>query len=171
MSMYAGAALGEHSGLCPGVFFLLFQLLYDRIPVYGGEGLCHTLLHAQGEFVFQEPGGLLHALGQLGQVPCGDFQAQDGHGGKGEIQAQQGRGQVCYAAFRRRQFVNRGFVSSPLCPIYGVGAVLFAVFLPELTAEPFFLFLSLSVRQGKFVPFFCEYCHIVSHAGENEQES
>ena len=49
--------------------------------------------------------------------------------------------EVCYAAFRRRQFVNRGFVSSPLCPIYGVGAVLFAVFLPELTAEPFFLFL------------------------------
>lgn len=49
--------------------------------------------------------------------------------------------EVCYAAFRRKQFVNRGFVSSPLCPIYGIGGVLFAVFLPELTQDPFFLFL------------------------------
>jgi len=49
--------------------------------------------------------------------------------------------EVCYAAICRRQFVNRGFVSSPLCPIYGFGSVLFAVFLPELTDRPFFLFL------------------------------
>ena len=49
--------------------------------------------------------------------------------------------EVCYAAFTRRQFVNRGFVNSPLCPVYGFSAVLFAVFLPELTANPFFLFL------------------------------
>lgn len=49
--------------------------------------------------------------------------------------------EVCYSAFRQRKFVNRGFVNSPLCPIYGFGAVLFAVFLPELTERPFFLFL------------------------------
>ena len=49
--------------------------------------------------------------------------------------------EVCYAAFTRRQFVNRGFVNSPLCPVYGFSAVLFAVFLPELTSRPFFLFL------------------------------
>lgn len=49
--------------------------------------------------------------------------------------------EVCYAAFSRRRFVNRGFVNSPLCPIYGFSAVLFAVFLPELTDRPFFLFL------------------------------
>jgi len=49
--------------------------------------------------------------------------------------------EVCYAAFRQRKFVNRGFVNSPLCPIYGFGAVLYAVFLPELTENPFFLFL------------------------------
>lgn len=49
--------------------------------------------------------------------------------------------EVCYAAIRRRQFVNRGFVNSPLCPIYGFGAVLFALFLPELVSSPFFLFL------------------------------
>jgi len=49
--------------------------------------------------------------------------------------------EVCFSAISRRKFVNRGFVNSPLCPIYGFGAVLFAVFLPELTGKPFFLFL------------------------------
>lgn len=49
--------------------------------------------------------------------------------------------EVLYAALRRRQFVNRGFVNSPLCPIYGFGAVLYAVFLQELTGNLFFLFL------------------------------
>lgn len=49
--------------------------------------------------------------------------------------------EVCWAAIHRKQFVNRGFVNSPLCPIYGFGSTLFAVFLPELAARPFFLFL------------------------------
>jgi len=49
--------------------------------------------------------------------------------------------EVCYSAICRRRFVNRGFVNSPLCPIYGFGSALFAVFLPELTGNPFFLFL------------------------------
>lgn len=31
--------------------------------------------------------------------------------------------EVCYAAVRRRQFVNRGFVSSPLCPFEYVCSV------------------------------------------------
>lgn len=51
-------------------------------------------------------------------------------------------GEVCVAAFSRRKFINRGFVNSPFCPIYGFGAVLFAVFLPELTSNLFFLFLA-----------------------------
>lgn len=49
--------------------------------------------------------------------------------------------EVCYSAFRQKKFVNRGFVNSPLCPIYGFGEVLFAIFLPELSERPFFLFL------------------------------
>ncbi len=49
--------------------------------------------------------------------------------------------EVCVAAVRRRKFVNRGFVTSPLCPIYGTGAVSFCLFLPELKSSPFFLFL------------------------------
>lgn len=50
--------------------------------------------------------------------------------------------EVCCAAIQKRKFVNRGFVNSPFCPIYGSGAVLFAVFLPELREDPFFLFLA-----------------------------
>lgn len=49
--------------------------------------------------------------------------------------------EVCYSAIRRKSFVNRGFVNSPLCPIYGFASVLFAVFLPELTENTFFLFV------------------------------
>ena len=50
--------------------------------------------------------------------------------------------EVCCAAIQKRKFVNRGFVNGPLCPIYGSGAVLFAIFLPELKEDPFFLFLA-----------------------------
>lgn len=53
--------------------------------------------------------------------------------------------EVCYCAIRQKKFVNRGFVNSPLCPIYGFGAVLYAIFLPELSENPFFLFLGGSI--------------------------
>lgn len=49
--------------------------------------------------------------------------------------------EVCVAVVNRKRFVNRGFVNGPLCPIYGFGASLFALFLPELTQNLFFLFL------------------------------
>lgn len=49
--------------------------------------------------------------------------------------------EVGAAVIKKRTFINRGFVTGPLCPIYGTGAVLFAIFLPELKASPFFLFL------------------------------
>lgn len=49
--------------------------------------------------------------------------------------------EVCGAAISKRKFINRGFVSEPLCPIYGTGAVLFAIFLSDLKSSPFFLFL------------------------------
>lgn len=49
--------------------------------------------------------------------------------------------EVCYAAIQHRKFVNRGFVNSPFCPIYGFGAVLLMLFLSDLTTSPFFLFL------------------------------
>ena len=49
--------------------------------------------------------------------------------------------EVALAAITRKKFINRGFVTGPLCPIYGAGAVAFAIFLPELTTSPVFLFL------------------------------
>ncbi len=49
--------------------------------------------------------------------------------------------EVCAAAIRKRKFINRGFVAEPLCPIYGNGAILFAIFLSDLKTSPFFLFL------------------------------
>lgn len=49
--------------------------------------------------------------------------------------------EVVLSAMAKKHFINRGFVTGPFCPIYGAGAVAFAIFLPELTSSPFFLFL------------------------------
>ncbi|MCM1126447.1 MAG: putative ABC transporter permease [Lachnospiraceae bacterium] len=61
-------------------------------------------------------------------------------------------GEVCIAAVKKKTFINRGFVSGPFCPIYGAGAVAFAVFLPELTGNPFFLFLGGTIL-ASFIEF------------------
>lgn len=50
-------------------------------------------------------------------------------------------GGVAVAAFRKKAFVNTGFLNAPFCPIYGFGAVAFSFFLPELNHRLFFLFL------------------------------
>ncbi len=61
-------------------------------------------------------------------------------------------GEVAVAAVKRHRFVNRGAVSGPFCPIYGLGAVVVAVFFPELKGNPLFLFLG-----GMVVNTFVEY--------------
>lgn len=61
-------------------------------------------------------------------------------------------GEAAMAVVRRHKFVNRGFVSGPLCPVYGAGAAAVAVFLPELHDRLFFLFLG-----GMIVTTFVEY--------------
>lgn len=61
-------------------------------------------------------------------------------------------GEVAMAAVHRHKFVNRGFVSGPICPVYGAGAAAVAVFLPELKDQLFFLFLG-----GMIVTTFVEY--------------
>ncbi|MDO4297423.1 MAG: putative ABC transporter permease [Lachnospiraceae bacterium] len=48
---------------------------------------------------------------------------------------------VAAAAVRRRTFVNTGVLNLPFCPIYGVTAVSFSIFLIELKEQLFFLFL------------------------------
>ncbi len=60
--------------------------------------------------------------------------------------------EVCAAAIYKRKFINRGFVSSPFCPIYGTGAAAFTVFLPELRGNLFFLFLG-GVILASFIEF------------------
>lgn len=52
---------------------------------------------------------------------------------------------VVVAALRKHTFVNTGFLTLPLCPIYGVAAVIFSIFLPELRDRLFFLFLAGAV--------------------------
>ncbi len=66
-------------------------------------------------------------------------------------------GEVSVSAIRRKRFVNRGFVSAPLCPVYGIGAVSYAVFLPELSENLFFLFLGGMIL-GAFIEFVTGLC-------------
>lgn len=49
--------------------------------------------------------------------------------------------ETAQAAVVQKRFVNRGFLNMPLCPIYGIVSVSFALFLPELADTWFFLFL------------------------------
>lgn len=48
---------------------------------------------------------------------------------------------VAVAAVRRRKFINTGVLNLPVCPVYGVSAVAYSVFLAELREYPLFLFL------------------------------
>ena len=50
-------------------------------------------------------------------------------------------GETALAALRKGRLLNRGFLNVPFSPVYGLGGVLFALFLPELRETPFFLFL------------------------------
>lgn len=45
------------------------------------------------------------------------------------------------ASIFKRSFINKGYLSLPLCPVYGLEAAAFSIFLPELRDRPFFLFL------------------------------
>ena len=49
--------------------------------------------------------------------------------------------ETALAAARKGRLLNRGFLNTPFSPVYGLGGVLFALFLPELRGDPFFLFL------------------------------
>lgn len=48
---------------------------------------------------------------------------------------------VADAAVKRKQFINVGVLNLPLCPAYGVSAVLYSIFLLDLKEQPLFLFL------------------------------
>lgn len=48
---------------------------------------------------------------------------------------------VAVSAVKKHRFINTGFLNLPLCMVYGAGAVVFSIFLPELKHNLFFLFL------------------------------
>ncbi len=55
---------------------------------------------------------------------------------------------VATAAVKRRKFINPGVLNLPVCPVFGVGAVSFCIFLPEVMDAPFFLAIGGTVLAG-----------------------
>lgn len=49
--------------------------------------------------------------------------------------------EVSYAAFVHGKFVNRGFLSGPICPIYGFGVCFVVLCLTPLKKNPFLLYI------------------------------
>lgn len=49
------------------------------------------------------------------------------------------------ASLKNKRFRNRGLVNGPMCMIYGFSGVFMTVFLVELKATPFFLFLGTAI--------------------------
>ena len=49
--------------------------------------------------------------------------------------------EVIYAAGKRGEFVNRGFLNGPYCPIYGIGAILVIFLLDSVANNLLYLFL------------------------------
>ena len=58
-------------------------------------------------------------------------------------------GEVAVSVIKQHKFVNRGFVTGPLCPIYGMGAFAFAIFLPDLKSDRY-VFLWGTVLGGAY---------------------
>lgn len=49
--------------------------------------------------------------------------------------------EVCYAALNTKQFINRGFLNGPYCPIYGVGVMTIMYFVYPFKKNLIFLFI------------------------------
>lgn len=49
--------------------------------------------------------------------------------------------EVLFVAIRRRRYVDRGVLNSPLCIVYGFAGVIIAVTMPDIRESTFFLFL------------------------------
>ena len=59
---------------------------------------------------------------------------------------------VAAAAITRKKFVNTGVMNLPFCPVYGISAVAYSIFLPELKYSPVFLFIG-GMIVGSFLVF------------------
>lgn len=49
--------------------------------------------------------------------------------------------EVCYMTIETGEYQNRGFLSMPICPIYGFGVLMIAVFSRPIADRPFLLFV------------------------------
>ena len=49
--------------------------------------------------------------------------------------------ETVYATIKKREFVNRGFLHGPFCPIYGFGTVSIILLLKPIETNYVFLFL------------------------------
>lgn len=50
--------------------------------------------------------------------------------------------EVAFAAFKQRQFVNRGFLYGPICPIYGIGVMIVILFLDRFSDQWLILYVA-----------------------------
>ena len=53
--------------------------------------------------------------------------------------------ELVFTAFKKRKFVNKGFLNGPMCPIYGISAVLISLAFRDLRSNPVFLFTGCMV--------------------------
>lgn len=53
--------------------------------------------------------------------------------------------EVCYYSWKKRKFVNPGFLNGPFCPIYGAALVWMIVAFPELKGRYLFEFLAFAI--------------------------
>lgn len=60
--------------------------------------------------------------------------------------------EVCYYSWRKRRFINPGFLNGPFCPIYGIALVWMLVGFEELKGQYVFEFLAFAIV-GSFLQF------------------
>lgn len=53
--------------------------------------------------------------------------------------------EVAFAAAKQRQFVNRGFLNGPVCPIYGVGVTVVIALLVQFSDHIVFLYITSTI--------------------------
>ncbi|MGL4607906.1 MAG: putative ABC transporter permease [Eubacteriaceae bacterium] len=49
--------------------------------------------------------------------------------------------EVIFCSIPKKKFINRGFLTGPYCPIYGVGAIVIVIILGPYTRNPFEVFI------------------------------
>lgn len=53
--------------------------------------------------------------------------------------------EVAFAAVKEKRFVNRGFLSGPICPVYGLGVTLVIHFLEPYAGNLIYLYISAAI--------------------------